>query len=437
MPRQAKLRQHKGQWCTNAGSRHGVYFGSVTDVPYPEAKRLFHEYLASLRPMSQQHQLPACAVATVCDDHLDWVKRHRSDALYRQRKCLLNQWCNHRVGELAGRRLPGHGEQVGRLRAHAITRQHVEEYLEYRGHTLCKQTGKPLGDKARRAIVIAVKACWNWAANTIEDGGGGLLSEDHRPLKKLPRGFVQLKDLTEDDLPTDQEIETLLRWATVDLSRIRAGTGRWRRRKPDEYFGNPDWRVFGDMLRVYHETGARTSELCDARVRDFMPRTGQICLGKHKRSRTQRKSAVRNIQISHAIHEILARNVQGKQSTDRLFTRGDGKPWDQSKVNRRMAAVRKAAAGRGQFIRPHITPYSFRDLYISELLMIGTPTFQVAKMAGTSMGEIERTYGHFFNQDLALAQARLVEVRHTRTNNATMPMINSKTIWEDNYQDLR
>ena len=49
--------------------------------------------------------------------------------------------------------------------------------------------------------------------------------------------------------------------------------------------------------------------------------------------------------------------------------------------------------------------------HISELLMIGIPTFQVAKMAGTSLREIERSYGHFFNQNLAEAQAKLDEVR--------------------------
>jgi integrase len=311
----------------------------------------------------------------------------------------------------------------------------VEEYLEHRRTTPCKRTGKPLGDKSLRAIVIALKACWNWAAESLEDGGGGILPPNHQPLKKVSRGYVELKDLTEADLPTDEEIEILLRWSTVELSRVRAGTGRWRRRKPDEFFGNPDWRVFGDMLRVYHETGARTSELCDARVRDFMPRTGQLCLGKHKRSRTQRKSTVRNIQVSKSIAKVLECNARGKQPTERLFTRLNGKPWDQSKVNNRMAAVREAAAERGQFVRPHITPYAFRHLYISELLMIGTPTFQVAKMAGTSLGEIERTYGHFFNHDLAAAQSLLAEVRQERRKAMVRSPIAVETTRESTCQD--
>src|SRR2546423_2508655 len=89
MPRQAELRQHKGQWCTNTGNRQGVYFGRVADIPYSEAKRLFRDYLSSLGQTTRQHQLPASSVAEVCDDHLSWIKRNRSDALYSQRKCLL------------------------------------------------------------------------------------------------------------------------------------------------------------------------------------------------------------------------------------------------------------------------------------------------------------------------------------------------------------
>jgi hypothetical protein len=40
------------------------------------------------------------------------------------------------------------------------------------------------------------------------------------------------------------------------------------------------------MLRVYHTTGARTTELARARVRDFSPRSRPIILKEHKRSRT-------------------------------------------------------------------------------------------------------------------------------------------------------
>jgi integrase len=172
--------------------------------------------------------------------------------------------------------------------------------------------------------------------------------------------------------------------------------------------------VFADMLHVYHATGARTSELCHALVRDFMPRTRQLCLGKHKRVRTQKKAALRNIQLGNEVLALLERNVAGKNPQEPLFSRPNGKPWTQTDVNERLRAVKRAAAAHHQPVRAHITPYSFRDLYISELLMLATPIFQVAKMAGTSLEEIDRTYGHFFNKDLAQAQAKLDADRRRR-----------------------
>lgn len=69
--------------------------------------------------------------------------------------------------------------------------------------------------------------------------------------------------------------------------------------------------------------------------------------------------------------------------------------------------------------------------------MIGTPTFQVAKMAGTSLGEIERTYGHFFNHDLAAAQARLAEIRQQRKKTTGLPPTAAVTTLSHHGQDLK
>jgi integrase len=414
MPRAAKLGRHKGYWYTKSGSRAGVYFGRVGEVPFSEANNRFRKYLLTLNTERRCAALPQMSVAETCDRHLRWIQRERSPALLSQRTSVLNHWCNHVVDLFDGQRLPGHGKLIGRLRATVITRAHVEQYLQHRRENPSEHTGRPLGDKGQRAIVIAVKACWNWAADETIDGGGGLLPPEHRPLAKLSRGFVAPKDLTEADLATDAEVEVLFRWAAVEPTKVRDDAGAWRDRLPDEYYTH-DSRVFADMLHVYHATGARTSELCAAVVRDFMPRTRQICLGKHKRVRTQRNPTLRNIQIGRPIYEILARNSRGKPPQAPLFSHDDGSRWDLDQVNKRLKRVIVLANARGQVVRDHFTAYSFRDLYISELLMIGTPTFQVAKLAGTSMGEIERTYGHFFNRDLATAQARLDDERARRT----------------------
>ncbi len=58
--------------------------------------------------------------------------------------------------------------------------------------------------------------------------------------------------------------------------------------------------------------------------------------------------------------------------------------------------------------------YSFRHLWISEMLMAGVDVLLVARMAGTSVAMIERVYGHFRNQSYQEAQAKLDRERATR-----------------------
>lgn len=421
MPRLATLRRYRGYWFSQAGSRQGTYFGRIDEVPYQEAKRRFGEFLAGQKHDRQQ-EFPSHSVAEICNAHLHFVQNNRSDALYKQRKCILNGFCNYQIGQCNDETLIGCGHLIGQLRARSITRAHVEAYLHYRRTTSSKMTGKPLGDKGLRHIVVAVKACWNWAASSIDDGGGGLLPDEPRPLSKLPRGFVQPKDLSEADLPTAKEIDVLFHWALVDPGKIPAGTDRASIDVPDDYC-TADSRTFADMLRAYYATGARTSELCAAQVRDFMPRTRQICLGNHKRLRTQHNPTIRNIQVDEDLLAILLRHSHGKQLSEPLFMHPNGRAWNQNEVNARLRAVKSLAADHGQHVRKDVTPYSFRDLYISELLMLGIEPFKVAKMAGTSLKELDRCYGHFFNHDLAAAQQRLNTSRNSMPGQVHTPAL--------------
>jgi integrase len=52
-------------------------------------------------------------------------------------------------------------------------------------------------------------------------------------------------------------------------------------------------------------------------------------------------------------------------------------------------AARSAAAGL-----EYRTPYALRHTFISEAIAAGISTFEISRMAGTSVLQIEKTYGH-------------------------------------------
>jgi integrase len=189
------------------------------------------------------------------------------------------------------------------------------------------------------------------------------------------------------------------------------------------------------MLKCYYHTGARTDELASCEVADFLPRTSQVILGKHKRSRTQRHPTIRHITLNAEALEILKKHCEGKQPTDRLFLNEEGRPWTVRNLAKRFERVKavantlmrlkkeneekekEAAAAPKErrekksvekpSVRSEITIYDFRHLWISDALMAGNDVVTVARMAGTSIAMIERVYGHFSNQHLHEAQKRL------------------------------
>ena len=72
----------------------------------------------------------------------------------------------------------------------------------------------------------------------------------------------------------------------------------------------------------------------------------------------------------------------------------------------RFKQIRKLAG-----VRDGITPYSFRHLFISQLLQAGVDIYLVAKMAGNSVAVIESTYGHMRGVDFRNAVDRLEAFR--------------------------
>jgi integrase len=251
-----------------------------------------------------------------------------------------------------------------------------------------------------------VKALFNTATRK------GWLPPGFKPFSACEPVKLPLRPLTEAALLTRQEVGAILDLADADLSPFGFGRGS-RRRQPSEYrvgSANP-WQGLGDLLRCFHATGARTSELLTARAGDFQPRTRQLILGKHKRSNTLRDPRPRAISLNLDAFAVVERWCEGQAPDAHIFTQPrNGRPWDRHSVADRFRAIRERAG-----VRASVTIYSFRHLWISEMLMAGVDVLLVARMAGTSVAMIERVYGHFRNQSYQDAQARLDAERARRS----------------------
>jgi integrase len=396
MPRSPKLRKKNGYWMTKAGGQE-KYFGLAANVTYADARKAYLEHLKRVGQTGSRRHVVTCL--EVCDLHLDWVQKNRSDALYKQRKHFLDRWCDFNVAK------GGRSALVRDLPYTQISQENLEEWLD---HLLA--VGE-LGMTSRSSAQTAVKACWNWAAKDAK----GPLPRDFRPFLDMPKIQPPIKELTEDELVTEAEIELLFKWADADLGKVRGENGRYRQRMPKEYRvgkENP-YRGFEDLLRVYHHTGARTSELSYIQVRNLLRRTKQVVLGKHKRSNTEAEKTTRRITLNDAAFAIFERHCHGKSSDDYVFTQGNGSPWNKDRLNDRFGKVRTLAK-----VRKVITIYDFRHLWISEALMAGNDIATVAKMAGTSIRMIEKVYGHFRNEHFVEAQERLDSDRLRRSRKA-------------------
>src|SRR5271166_6943958 len=96
----------------------------------------------------------------------------------------------------------------------------------------------------------------------------GWLPQGFRPFATVETIRLDPKPLLESDLPIDDEVKALLAHAKGDM---------------------------GDIIAVYHATGARTHELIEARVGDYQLNAHTLVLGRHKRSRTLREPIPRTI----------------------------------------------------------------------------------------------------------------------------------------------
>jgi integrase len=136
-----------------------------------------------------------------------------------------------------------------------------------------------------------------------------------------------------------------------------------------------------DLIAGMVLTGARPGDLTGARRSQYDSRTRSVTFAA--------KNAIRTVPLPNAAVALFDRLAQGKLPTDFLFTRDDGKPWAHSDWDELVrAAAQKAGLPAG------VCLYTMRHSFITQSLMDGMSTLDVARISGTSLAMIERHYGH-------------------------------------------
>jgi integrase len=140
-------------------------------------------------------------------------------------------------------------------------------------------------------------------------------------------------------------------------------------------------RLVGDLIAGVALTGARPGDLRRARRAHFESRTESITFFAKDHPRT--------VPLPKVALPLFERLAKDKLPNAWLFTRDDGKPWAHSDWDELVrAAAEKAGLPKG------VCLYTLRHSFITQALMDGMATLDVARITGTSLAMIEKHYGH-------------------------------------------
>lgn len=150
-----------------------------------------------------------------------------------------------------------------------------------------------------------------------------------------------------------------------------------------------------DLMEAAMCTGCRAGELTSARRSAFDARTATLNVSG--------KTGGRSIPLAAPAVALFARLARDKLPTAFLLTRNDGKPWAHSDWDE---LVKEAAATAE--LPKETCLYTLRHSFITQVLLDGMSTLEVAKMVGTSLAMIEKHYGHLVQ---STARERLAKVQ--------------------------
>jgi integrase len=135
-----------------------------------------------------------------------------------------------------------------------------------------------------------------------------------------------------------------------------------------------------DLLTCVALTGCRPGDPAAMLRKDYDARTGSVTF--------RTKTGGRTIPVSPAAKELFERLAKGKLPAEQMFT-DEGGAW----TPQAWAPLVKAAAAKAE-LPPEVVVYTLRHCWITDAILSGMDLLTVAKLTGTSLEMISKTYGH-------------------------------------------
>lgn len=376
----------KGRWRSDCGPvgangrRRTVYCAEFGAGKKAEARAWFRAYIERRDEAERAAALAADnpSVRQLCEWFLEHSEQENTPRTYEQHRVILGQFC----------RTP-HGDRPMRLFSATDLDGLVRQWQAERR--------KPSTIRTRIGIIAAA---FGWAARPVP----GRDPERLLPANPLAGYRKPVLPRTAERYATRAEVAAFLRYC-------------WRHCATTPVKGPID-RGAVLLLRVLAHTGARPIEICSATWGDLDLRKGVITLERWKNSR--KTGERRTIFLHRGILRALRRWGRTLARADAkgapIFASREG-PWNTQAIDRRVAAWRRAAIAEGMPLYDSgpraMNPYMLRHSYISDGLMHGEDIATIAKLCGTSVEQIARTYGHILQDHLAEAAARLAARRRS------------------------
>jgi site-specific recombinase XerD len=284
-------------------------------------------------------------VSTIFSDFVLWAEREVAEG--RLKPLTLDGYLRY-----LARFAKGYGElHIGELAPH-----HVTEWIAAKGWKTSSE----------RAAIAALKVAFNWAAREKRIASN--------PIQGIGR-------------PASQRRTHLINRDDHSLMIARTGS--------HAYAGKID-RQFRLVLVAIKQCGGRPQDVAQARVEFVDPEVTKWTLPEHKTRR--HTDAPRVVYLSPCLRTITRLLIAGRTSGPLFRGRRGGLT-----VNAMTCRMKRLRRNLG--LPEGTVAYAYRHSYITDALLAGVDVATVAALTGTSIGMIQRHYGHIGKHDEHLRQA--------------------------------